>query len=248
MTSWFYVTPQDLNSNPVHLNRDNVRHLKALRLQIGDTLVLSDGKGRAFFSRLESLQGEKATVSLQSDVQGCSEPNINVRLFLGITKGDKMDTVVRQCVELGCSQIIPVITKRTVVMASSSKWEKRADRWRSIALSAAAQSRRFVIPKVLNPLLFEDMVTALKQESLTIVPWEEENKNSLRFLLKQHERPPDSVSIFTGPEGGISSDEMDRLRRLPSVYPVSLGPRILRAETAPIAVLSVIMGFWGDMS
>ena len=247
MTSWFYVTSEVLNSNPVYLDGDNLRHLKALRMKKGDALVLSDGMGRAVQSLLEALESERAAVRLQSELESCSEPGISLRLFLGITKGDKMDMVVRQAVELGCSEIIPVVTKRTVVMASPSKWEKRADRWRSIALSAAAQSRRCVIPKVLNPLLFNDMLPLLGQDSLVIVPWEEEKAISLGMLLRQYEHPPDSVSIFTGPEGGICREEIDRLRKLPTVHPVSLGPRILRAETAPIAVLSVIMGFWGDM-
>lgn len=249
MPSWFYVAPEVLDSSPLSLDQGYVRHIKALRLKTGDTLVLSDGRGRAVYGRLDSLQTDKVSVSLLGEVKECSEPVIKVRLFLGITKSDKMDTAVRQCVELGCSQIIPVITERTVVIISDSRWEKKAERWRNIAISAAAQSRRRVIPEVMAPLKFQDMLSLLKNnEELTIIPWEEKRKSSLGSLLKQYGRPPESVSIFTGPEGGISRDEIERLLELPSVSLVTLGPRILRAETAPVAVLSMIMGFWGDMA
>ena len=248
MTSWFYVNADSLDSNPVSLDKDHVRHVKALRMKQGDFLVLSDGRGRAIYGRLEYLQKDSASVRLYSDVETCSEPAIGVRLFLGITKSDKMDAVVRQSVELGCSHVIPVITERTVVSASPSRWEKKAERWRSIALSAAAQSRRRVIPQVINPLEFQDIFPLLEGEGLTVVPWEEERTRSLGSLLRQFKHPPPSLSIFTGPEGGISSDEVEKLLTLPSVHPVTLGPRILRAETAPIAVLSIVMGYWGDMS
>ncbi len=248
MSSWFFVAPESLDSSPVYLDRENVRHVKALRLKQGDALVLSDGLGRAFYGRLEQLQEDKARVELLGEVKSSPEPNLKVRLFLGITKSDKIDTVVRQCVELGCSQIVPVINERTVVNASAAKWEKKARRWRNIALAAASQSRRSRIPAIAVPHRFQEALLLLEKEELTIVPWEEEKERTLGALLKQYSSPPQATSIVTGPEGGISREEMARLQELSSISTVTLGPRILRAETAPVAVLSVLMGFWGDMA
>ncbi len=247
MTSWFYVSPAALQSSPVYLDQENLHHVKALRLKKGDTLVLSDGQGRAVYGYLETLRSDYAKVSLLENVAASPEPQIRVHLYLGISKGDKLDAVVRQSVELGGSRIIPVLTERTVVARSAEGWEKRALRWRNIARAAAAQSRRCIIPEVCSPLDFEEMLLLLKNEELVLVPWEEEKIASLGAVLKRRERSPGSVAIFTGPEGGISPTEMEKLIEIPTVYPVTLGPRILRAETAPVVALALIMGYWGDM-
>lgn len=247
MTSWFYVSPVDLQSNPVYLDRENVNHLKALRLKKGDTLVLSDGQGRAVYGCLEALQPDFARVSLLENAAASSEPPISVHLYLGISKGDKLDAVIRQSVELGSSRIIPVLTDRTIVTRSAEGWEKKAMRWRNIAHAAASQSRRSIIPQVFSPLGFQQMLPLLKNEELVVVPWEEEKTASLGSVLKRREHPPGSVAIFTGPEGGIAPAEIKQLVEISTVIPVTLGPRILRAETAPIAALAVIMSYWGDM-
>ncbi len=247
MTSWFYVSPAALQSSPVYLDQENLNHLTALRLKKGDTLVLSDGQGHAVYGCLETLQPDSARISLLEDVAVSSEPPIRIHLYMGITKGDKLDAVVRQCVELGARRVIPVLTERTVVARSADGWEKKALRWRNIARAAAAQSRRSMIPDVSSPLHFQEMLLLLKNEELVLVPWEEEKTAALGPILKRSERPPGSLAIFTGPEGGISPAEMEKLVEIPTIRPVTLGPRILRAETAPVAALAVIMGYWGDM-
>ncbi len=247
MTSWFYVSPAALQSSPVYLDQENLHHVKALRLKKGDTLVLSDGQGRAVYGYLETLQSDQARVSLLENVAASFEPQIRVHLYVGISKGDKLDAVVRQTVELGGSRIIPVLTERTVVARSADGWEKKAVRWRNIARAAAAQSRRSIIPEVCSPLGFQEMLLLLPYEELVLVPWEEEKTASLGSVLKRRKHPPGAVAIFTGPEGGISLAEMEKLAEISTVCPVTLGPRILRAETAPVAALAVVMGYWGDM-
>lgn len=247
MSFWFFLPPEDFQHRTVNLKADLVQHLKAARLKTGDIFVLSDGAGRAFYARLDYFSSKNAGASLLDEVQEKVEPTLNVTLFVGVSKGEKMDRVIRQSVELGVKKIVPVLTERTVVRLNSEKGEQKARRWQKIAVSAASQSRRSFIPLIHSPLSFDEMSQALKKEKIVIVSWEEEKERGLLCLAQQIEKNPGSICIFTGPEGGISPEEMERLKNIQAVYPVSLGPRILRAETAPLALLSIVMYLWGDL-
>jgi len=248
VTSWFLLPPEKIDfKKNVLLEREELTHLKALRLSRGDFIVLADGKGRAFMARLEFINTQRAEASILYELEQKAEPPLEVSLFLGVSKGEKMDLVIRASVELGARKIIPVVTERTVVKLTAEKGKEKARRWQNIAASAAAQCRRSFIPQVVTPLAFAEAVELMRQNTPVIVPWEEENKQGLRNLAENIPKPC-SLSIFTGPEGGISYKEMEKLKELPGVYPVTLGPRILRAETAPLAALSIVMYLWGDLS
>ncbi|MDO9534305.1 MAG: 16S rRNA (uracil(1498)-N(3))-methyltransferase [Bacillota bacterium] len=247
MPFWFFLSPEDFQNKKVTLKAELVQHLKAARLKTGDNFVLSDGLGRAFYARLDYINSKNAVASLLDEVQEKVEPSLHVTLFAGVSKGEKMDRIIRQSVELGVKKIVPVLTERTVVRLTSEKGGEKAGRWQKIAVSAASQCRRSFIPLVHSPLSFDDMAQALKKEKIAIVPWEEEKEKGLLRLTRQIEKKPGSICIFTGPEGGISPEEMAALNSIEGVYPVSLGPRILRAETAPLAILSIVMYLWGDL-
>ena len=158
-----------------------------------------------------------------------------------------MDQMVRAAVELGVKKIIPVLTERTVVQLPEAKREGKGARWQKIAMAAAALCRRSYLPQIHSPLNFDALLPLLAEKELVIVPWEEEKARGLLSLLQSIIVPPREVMVFTGPEGGISAGEMEKLEALPSVRPVSLGPRILSAQHAPLATLSVIMAIWGDL-
>lgn len=247
MSSWFFLSPEELFKDRVILKNENLRHLRALRLKKGDFVVLSDGRGKAFQARLDVIDPQKAVAVILEEIKERVEPSLEVRLYLGISKGEKVEQVIRQAVELGARRIATVITRRTVVKLTASKGKEKARRWQKIAYSAAAQCRRSYVPEIRGPLSFEEMMGCLEKEKMVIVPWEEEREKGLYSLLKEYSPPPKEVSLFTGPEGGISPEEMNMLKRHPGVHPVTLGPRILRAETAPLALLAVIMFCWGDL-
>jgi 16S rRNA (uracil1498-N3)-methyltransferase len=247
MSSWFLLPPENIHHKEnVILERDDLTHLKALRLTRGDFIVLADGKGRAFKARLEYIGSQRAEAAILYEIEQKVEPSLEVTLFTGVSKGEKMDLVIRHSVELGARKIVPVLTERTVVRVTAEKGKEKTRRWQNIAVSAAAQCRRSFIPEVLTPLNFTEALELMCKNDLVIVPWEEEKERGLRNLA-ENIKSPQSVSIFTGPEGGISFKEMEKLRQLPGVYTISLGPRILRAETAPLAVLSIVMYLWGDL-
>jgi 16S rRNA (uracil1498-N3)-methyltransferase len=245
--AWLFLSPSELQNNPVCLDRETVQHIRALRLREDDLLFLSDGRGRAWRARLEGTAAQGIQAFLLEELVRHNEPPLHVTLLAAVTKGEKMDQMVRGAVELGVKEIIPVLTSRTVVQLPPAKRAEKAARWQKIAMAAASVCRRSYLPRIHHPLDFSELPALLAAKELVIVPWEGERERGLLALLKSIAVPPRELLIFTGPEGGISGAEMAKLKELAPVYPVSLGPRILSAQTAPLAVLSVIMALWGDL-
>ncbi len=247
MSYYFFVSGEELQQEVVFLKDKNRQHLKSLRLAEGDLIVLSDGEGKACTARIVSIDPRAAEAKIIGELETETEPPLSVNLFVAIPKADKMERIVRHAVELGVNKIYPVISDRTIVRIPKAKGREKSERWQRIALSAAAQCRRSYIPAVSEPLHFAQMLPVLEGEELIIIPYEEEKEQFIRPLLDGFKGRPASVAVFTGPEGGISPLEMEKLKEIPGAYPVSLGNRILRAETAPLAVLSILMFRWGDL-
>ncbi len=243
MGPWFFVSPEVIQHGKVLLPPEVHRHLKVLRLRKGDLLVLSDGKGTAFQARLERMEDQRGEAEILGNEVSANEPVLDVTLFPGITKGEKMEQVIRQSVELGVKKIVPVFSERSVVRLSRQKKEEKCRRWQKIARSAAGQCRRGLIPPVTLPLEFDEMLQYCREEIFEafLVPWEEEKKAGLRQTLDSLPAGLRKIGLFIGPEGGISADEIEQMQKISGVYTVGLGPRILRAETAPIALLSILM-------
>lgn len=243
MVPWFFVSTEALQQQTVFLPPEVFHHLNVLRLQKGDRIVLSDGNGTAFKASLTGLEASKGEAVILGEALPANEPLLQITLFPGITKGEKIEQVIRHSVELGVKKIVPVISKRSVVRLSRQKKEERSRRWQKIARSAAGQCRRSFIPSVALPLEFDEMLDYWHKEKFEaiIVPWEEEKVAGMHRTLNAFPSGIKKIGVFTGPEGGISPEEMEQMRKIPEVYAVSLGPRILRAETAPLAVLSILM-------
>lgn len=246
MSSWFFLDPSAFSKQEIGLAGEVLRHLKALRLEAGDEIVLSDGRGSAYRARLENFSAREARAVLLGELHTVTESPLPITLYPAVVKGEKMDQLVRQAVELGVCRIVPVLTGRTVVRLGKERAEKKSGRWQNIARAAASQCRRSMLPEVLPPLELDELPEVLKEDELVIVPWEEEHAGSLANLREEFPSPG-SVGIVTGPEGGMSPEEIGILKALPHVHLVNLGPRILRAETAPLVVLSVAQYIWGDV-
>ncbi len=247
MKHWFFISPQELGKSSIVLKGEILQHFKALRLQEKDKVVLSDGRGRACLALIDKLAPEGARVSVLKEIEEAGGPPLDIILFLGILKGDKMELVVRSSVELGVKTIVPVFTDRTVVQMEEGKKQKRMLRWQKIARSAAAQCRRSYLPQVAVPVNMEEITSFIEDREVVFVPWEEEKGRSLYQALEGQGRVfPRRAAVFTGPEGGFSKREIEMLTAIPAVCTVSLGRRIMRAETAPLFVLSILMFLWGD--
>jgi 16S rRNA (uracil1498-N3)-methyltransferase len=214
-------------------------------MKAGDQLELLDGTGKVYEAMIRKVEKEKITCEIISSRQEETEPKVKVALAQALTKGSKMDFVIEKCTELGVNQVIPMLTERTVAK------EAKLDRWRKLAKEAAEQSGRAVIPEIASLKPFEEILKMKSQFDLALIPWELEKEKTLKKALKDSQIPQSpnlqtpisqlpNILIVVGPEGGFSQKEIT-LAKEAGFTSVSLGKRILRTETAGMAVLSAIM-------
>jgi len=202
----------------------------------GDTLSLCDGAGGEFDAVITSVSPEAVICALGAKNKSAAESPVAVTLFQCLPKTGKMETIVQKCTELGVFAVVPVGSARCVVIPNKD-FEKKRERYNRVALEAAKQSRRAVVPQVL-PLVELKKVDP-KQFDLFLVAYEEEDARSLKTALQQADSPK-TIAILIGPEGGLEESEVSRLMQSGAVS-VSLGKRILRTETAGMAMLAQIL-------
>jgi RNA methyltransferase, RsmE family len=236
----------DIDAKSIIISGDDVNHIKnVLRAVSGDKLVVSDGSGNEYTVCIDNIYKEKISATIIESYKNRTEPPIEVTLFQGIPKSDKMDTIIQKSVELGISKIVPVITERTVVRFDGIKdMEAKAKRWQRISLEAAKQCNRGLVPVVELPLKFDKALEASKEYALKLIPYEIEREIGIRNYLKDYSEG--KICFYIGPEGGFTDNEIDKAIKS-NIIPVTLGPRILRTETAGAAVLSILMYELGDM-
>lgn len=222
---------------------EDVRHISSvLRMRAGDIAVLCDGRGTDFLTELVSCEGGACEFRILERSQNLAEPNIHVRLFQAMPKSDKMDFIVQKAVECGACEIIPIFTKRCVSRPDEKSLAKKIPRWQKIAVEAAKQCGRGVIPTVGEAVEFSALKTLISSENTGILFYECSTA-PLREAVSEFKK---NVDIVIGSEGGFEPFEAEELQRLGFAC-ASLGKRILRCETAPIAALSVLMNMTGNM-
>lgn len=240
----------DSENGRISITGEDVKHIRnVLRSVPGDKLELCDGNGTDFEVTVETVEKERLVTVIDRFMPNRTESPLNITLFQGIPKADKMDFILQKCVELGVNRIVPVITARTVVRFDSPKdASAKAARWQRIALEAAKQCDRGVIPAVTEPVRLADALKLAAESQLRLIPYEEETEGSLRHLLENAKAQQiRRISVLIGPEGGFAPDEVSKAVESGFVS-VTLGPRILRTETAGIAVVSILGYELGDMS
>lgn len=221
---------------------EDVRHISSvLRMRTGDIAVLCDGRGTDFLAELVNV-GSCCEFKILERSQNLAEPSIRVRLFQAMPKSDKMDFIVQKAVECGACEIIPIFTKRCVSRPDERSLAKKIPRWQKIAVEAAKQCGRGVIPTVGEAVEFSALKTLISPENTGILFYECSN-TPLREAVREFKR---NVDIVIGSEGGFEPSEAEELQALGFAC-ASLGKRILRCETAPIAALSVLMNMTGNM-
>jgi len=243
----FFFEQQNVIDGRVLLFGDDVKHIRdVLRLKTGDKIELCDGDCREFIAELVELDKKQIVAELKLSRDSFAESETNVILFQSIPKGDKMDEIVQKCVELGVKQIVPIISQRTVIkFKTDEEKQKKVERWAKIAKEAAKQSRRGVIPVVRNPIAFEKALT-LKEDMLGIVSSEHERFKTLNSIIEEKPENKSTIAVLVGPEGGWEKSEVDLA--VDSLWqPFTLGHRILRTETAGLAIVSVVMSLTGEM-
>ena len=239
---WFFLTAmRAAPGQEVDLSSISHQLGTVLRLKKGIVITLLDGSGASYPTRIEALDAKKATGRVLGREPVRSEPGIKLTLFQCALKRDRFEWVLQKGTELGVSQFVPVISSRTVVRPAARLLQKY-ERWRAIIREAAEQSRRGRLPILGEPLLWDE---ALEEGAgLRLLPWEDavENNSGWRRATSNAEE----VTLLVGPEGGISKEEADAAIKQ-GWLPLSLGPRVLRAETAAVAAATVVMHSAGEL-
>ena len=238
----FYVSADQLAEKEVFISGGDVNHIKnVLRLEVGDWIVACDGNGTDYVSRIQSICSDEVVASIEKVQPTGTELPVRITLFQGMPKKDKLELIIQKAVELGACEIVPVMTKRTVVkLSEEKKINKRFERWQSIAYAAAKQCDRGIIPTVHKPVSYEEALAMADQLDYNVIPYElqtgmEEARKIVDQACKQR-----SLGIFIGPEGGFEPEEVERAMTR-NIHPMTLGKRILRTETAGMALLSILM-------
>lgn len=234
--AWFF-TDENITGSSYTLLGENARHIsKVLRMKPGEELTLVTPDKTQCECKISVFSDGAVTAEIISKKPCENEPDVFVTLYQALPKGDKMDYIVQKCTELGISRIVPMITARCVSRPDEKSLKKKCERWQKIALGAAMQSRRGIIPEVCHCVSFAEAAALTKQNEKTIFFYEEGGESVKKILTDS----PKSVGMFIGSEGGFEQSEVDLVTTNGGVA-ATLGKRILRAETAPLAALSIIM-------
>src|SRR5262245_32115510 len=239
----FTLQPDRITARPVTFGAGESRHLsRVLRLQPGDTVIATDGAGRDYTVRLESV-GEAATGTVIAEAAGVRESPLAITLVQGVPKGDKMEAIVRAATELGVARVRPALCERTIVRLEPARWRERARRWQRVAREAAKQCGRAVIPEVETPRPLNECLAEIPAD-LGLCFWEGGGAPLPEALASV--TAPRSALVVIGPEGGLAPGEVEAARTR-GLTIAALGPRILRTETAGPAVLAILQARFGDL-
>jgi 16S rRNA (uracil1498-N3)-methyltransferase len=224
------------------------RHIaKSLRMGRGDRIILLDGQGARYQSVIESVRPQGVRVKIENPLPSPSPSPLRITLCQALLKTRAMDLVIEKTSELGVHSIHPFVSERTVVKLGAQKAEDRVRRWQEISHSATTQSDRRA-PAKIGPLLsFTDLIKKYKKESaFKVIFWEDEEGNDLKGLLEKSSSMTEAIGIV-GPEGGFTREEILTAKES-GFTSVSLGQRILKAETAAMTITAIIQYEWGDLS
>lgn len=234
--AWFF-TEQNIKSNQYVITGENAKHIsKVLRMKTGEELTLVTPDKTQCECKIASFTGNDVTVEIVSQKPCENEPDVFVTLYQALPKSDKMDYIVQKCTELGVSRIVPMISARCVSRPDEKSLKKKQERWQKIALQAAMQSRRGIVPEVCPCVSFREAAQLTQENEKTIFFYEMGGESVKKILTNK----PNSIGMFIGSEGGFEKDEVD-LVTSGGGKAATLGKRILRAETAPLTALSIIM-------
>lgn len=237
----FYIRPEQVSCGEVVISGMDVNHIRnVLRMKPGEKIIACDGQGMDYICEIMILDKEKIIAREMSHALTNTELSTRITLFQGIPKKDKMELIVQKAVELGVSEIVPVMMKRCVAKLEEPKKEqKRRERWQGIAEAAAKQSGRGMIPIIKPIVSYYEALQQAKAMNLVIIPYENAQKRVEKEIF-QKAAGLGLVGVFIGPEGGFESQEIENAKEIGAKI-ISLGKRILRTETAGLTTLSILM-------
>lgn len=234
----FFVAKEMIQAGAATIEGNNAFHIaRSLRMAVGDEIYISDGEGKEYLARLTKIRDEECTADIIEE-RASSEPDMSITLYMAYPKGDKLETVIQKAVELGATRIVPFESSRCIKRPKADKVAKQGERLSKIAEEAAKQCGRAIVPEVALPLTYSAMLKDASTSELKLICYEKESDLSVKALLS--DKKPASIAIIVGCEGGFSPEEVEEAISA-GCHSVTLGKRILRCETAPSAVLSMIL-------
>ena len=232
--AWFF-SGEEIVSDTYYLSGKNAQHAKVLRLRTGEEVTVVTPSG----GQCDCVVAAENELRVVNRKKCENEPDVFVTLYQALPKGDKMDYIVQKCVELGVGKIVPMISARCISRPDEKSLKKKRERWQKIALQAAMQSRRGRIPEVCPCVSFSEAAQMTRENDKTVFFYELGGE-SVKRILSETAPKPKNIGMFIGSEGGFDEAEVKTVTAHGGVA-ATLGKRILRAETAPLAALSIIM-------
>lgn len=243
----FFIEQTKITSTKIFITGSDAAHIKkVLRMKSGDRIGLFDGRGFEYEARIENLLAESVEVSITKRFLSASESPVQIIVAQALLKDKKMDILARQLTEIGITKLIPFTSIRSVPRPDKKRLSERRKRWEKIAIEALKQCRRGHVTEIGETITFNDVIKIDDECDLKIVFWENESKPISDAVQQVHDRHYRKILAVLGPEGGFTEKEIEDARACGFVT-ASLGPRILRAETAAVAACTILQYLFGDM-
>ncbi len=240
----FFVKTNQIDNNQINIIGDDINHIKnVLRLNVGDKIdVCNSESSQNYVCEIKNILPKKIECNIIEKLEVSTEGNVELYIFQGLPKSDKMELVIQKGTELGVKEFIPVIFKRSIVKLSGKDETKKIDRWNKISEIASKQCGRDIIPKVRNIESIKDICNQINNYDIVLVAYELEKENYIKKEIQKIKGTKDKykIGIVIGPEGGIEAEEVNTLKKSGAKI-ISLGKRILRTETVAMQVSSIIM-------
>ncbi len=238
----FYVEPNQISENEIRITGPDVNHIRnVLRMRQGEEIIICNGQGKDCYCIINRVSEHEILASIQSVQETGTELPAKIVLYQGLPKQEKMELIIQKAVELGVTEIVPVMTRRVIVrLDDKKKEEKKLERWQAIAEGASKQSGRGIIPKIRPVMNYLEAVREAAKLELNLLPYE--NARGMDFTREIMNRLKEfkSIGLFIGPEGGFEASEIE-IAITNNIQPITLGRRILRTETAGLAALSMMV-------
>ena len=239
----FFVIPEEMTGDRIELTGENAQHAKVLRLKVGEEVLVCDGAGRECVCCVEHINPGEIVLAVLETRRSTTETAVRVSVYMAFPKADKLEHVIQKATELGAYEIVAFPSGRCISRPDDKSLKKKLERWQKIAASAAEQSGRGRIPEVIVLPSFASALDRAAKADKALMFYENEHATTLRMALETGSF--ESVSLLTGPEGGLEEKEVEQARAA-GLQVCTLGSRILRCETAPLCALSAVMYAAGE--
>ena len=243
-----FFTPKNninLEQNTCIIEGEDVKHIsRVLRSRENDKLEVCDMENNEYICEIKEINKDNILLDIIEKVNIKRESNLKVKLYQGMPKGTKMELILQKLTEIGVDEIVLVQAKRSVTKIDNKKEDKKIERWERIIYEAAKQSKRGKIPKLTGVLTFKEALADMQNNDLNICPYENERTISIKEAIK--DSSANTIGIFVGPEGGFEEEEIEKIQEIDGKV-VSLGPRILRTETASVVASSIVLYELSDL-